>query len=304
MTPVPTFVVAGAARAGSTAVVEALRAHPEVFVTDPKEPHYLALGDRPAAFTGPGDETSFNRVVVTSRDAYLELYRPADGQTAQGEGSVSTLYYHQESARRLRALNPDARIVLVLREPVARAFSSHQYLRNRGLEPEADFLAAVEAEQQRISAGWHHLWHYTSMSRYADGVRHLREVFGPEQVGIWWYDDLSSDPARTLTEIQSFVGVHPQLGESVTGNRVNSSGRPRSESLQRAMQAVSSTPALRTAVRAAVPFAVRERIRRGNLRSNEVSAEVRKVLAPQFLGDLEQLETVTARTVPDSWRTA
>jgi len=97
------FVVVGAARAGSTAVTEALRAHPHIFVTRPKEPHYFALSGRPVNFSGPGDDTTINRVAVTDVEQYRAHYPPGGGYRALGEGSVSTLYYH-ESPRLFRRL--------------------------------------------------------------------------------------------------------------------------------------------------------------------------------------------------------
>lgn len=298
----PTFVVAGAARSGSTAVIESLRKHPDVFVTQPKEPHFLALAGETPRFTGPDDDTTINRVAVTGDQAYRDLF-PADGEfLATGEGSVSTLYYHDDALPRLYRLNPDVRVVLVLREPVARAFSSHQYLLNRGSEPLADFLDAVAREQDRIDAGWHHLWHYTAMSRYAESVRHTLDTFGTDQVGVWWYDDLTEDPIRCLTEIHDFIGVTPPAPDGVITDRVNSSGRPRRAWLQTAMQQVSKHAGLRTALRAVVPFELRERIRNSNLAAQDVPALVRSEMAPVFEKDLSSLEAVLGRSVPASWR--
>lgn len=297
----PTFVVAGAARAGSTAVVEALRRHRDVFVCQPKEPHYLALGGQPAVFSGPGDAETINRAVVVDEVDYLAMFLPGREHAARGEGSVSTLYYAGVAGPRLHRLNSGARIVLVLREPVARAFSSHQYLRNRGIEPEADLLRAVAAEQERIAAGWHHLWHYTTMSRYAEAVGQFRDVFGPDQVGVWWYDDLTADFTGTLNAIQRFIGVTPWAMNQQTTQRVNASGAPRSARLQSALQAVSGTPMLRRVGKRVVPFSVRERIRRANLAPSAPSGDVRAALAPLFTEDLGRLEDLLGRSVPTGW---
>src|SRR5918996_796747 len=142
----PNFLVVGAARSGTTGLVEGLRSHPRVFVTDPKEPHYFALHDQTANFAGPGD------------------------------GSVSTLYYHERALPEVVAMNPDMRLVALLREPIARAYSSHQYMRARGFEPYEDFLQAVDEEPRRKADDYHHLWHYTSMSFYADAVAALQKA--------------------------------------------------------------------------------------------------------------------------------
>jgi len=296
----PTFLVAGAGRAGSTAVTEALRAHPDVFVTQPKEPHFLALGGRPAAFTGPGDDTTINRLAITDLAAYLDLF-PADGQyLALGEGSVSTLYYSDVSIPAAQALNADMRIVIMLRDPVKRAFSSFQYLSVRGFEPLADFLEAVDDEPRRRELGWHHLWHYTAMSHYAEDIARFVAAFG-DNVGIWFHDDLESDDAGTIHQIQRFIGVDPGRYQPREIQRVNASGQPRVQAVQSAMQWGVRHARLRATVKRVVPFRLRERIRSANLQPHTTDAGVRAELQPRFRSDLEHLEDVLGRKVPSSW---
>ena len=297
---VPDFVVAGAARAGSTAVVESLRKRDDVFITQPKEPHHLALGDVGPAFSGPGDDVTINKVVVSAEDDYRQLFAEAPDGALTGEGSVSTLYYYEKAAGRLLDLNPAARVVVILREPVSRAHSSHQYLVNRGYEPVPDFREAAALEKERVDAGWHHLWHYTAMSRYADAVEHLLRVFPAGAVRTWWYDDLMAHEERTLAEIHAFLGL-PPLASQLTAGRVNASGTPRRRWLQAGMQVASRSTTLRRAVKAVVPFEARERIRGSNLAATGVPADVFREMAPLFRDDLERLERLLAQPVPTRW---
>jgi Sulfotransferase family len=303
MTPrPPDFVVAGAARAGSTALVESLRSHPDVFVTQPKEPHFLAYaGERPT-FTGPGDDLTINAAAVTRQDDYLALFDGAEPGSTLGEGSVSTLYRHEQALPRLHELNPQARLVLVLRDPVDRAFSSFQYLRNRGYERQEDFLDAVAREDERRRAGWHHLWHYTAMSTYADPVAHAHAVFGADRVHVEWYDDLVDNADETLDRVHAFVGVDPARRPREEGGRVNVSGVPKRAWLQAAMHQAARSRVLRGAVKSMVPFGVRERIRNANLTSQQVSPRARAELVPVFVPDLDRLEKVLGRPVPERWR--
>jgi hypothetical protein len=297
----PTFVIAGAARAGSTALSETLRAHPDVWLTQPKEPHYLAFAGEEPAFSGPGDAETINRVAVTDPAAYRELYRGGETRAARGDASVSTLYYADVAGPRLKELNPEAKVVLVLRDPVDRAFSSHQYLRNRGFEPEPDFLTAVADEPRRIEQGWHHLWHYTAMSRYADDVERLREVMGADQVGIWWYDDMVAPESGAVEEVHRFLGLDPAAGAEAM-SRVNASGRERSAAAAGAMHAASRSRVLRSVVKTVVPFGVRERIRNLNLKQSDTPRPVRTALLPVLGPDLDRLEQVIGREVPGHWR--
>lgn len=297
MTPTgPDFVVAGSARAGTTALIEGLRAHPGVFVTDPKEPHYFAMhGTRPD-FRGPGDQLSINRAAVTDRDDYLALYPQQSGLTL-GEGSVSTLYYYEHALPELLRMNPDVRVVVLLRDPVARAYSSFQYLRSQGREPEEDFLAAVRAESERRAANWHHLWHYTAMSMYADAIGAFRELLPRDNLGIWFYDDLERDYAATLAEVLRFLELPevPGLGERMP--RVNISGTPRFRHVQQALWKASASPGLRRTARLLTSWRFREAVKSRIIRRDPLPAEITRSLAPLFEADLLRLHDFLAADV-------
>ena len=298
-TRLPSFVVAGAARSGTTGLVEGIREHPQAFVTDPKEPHYFALHGLTPDFAGPGDAHTINRVAVTDREAYLGLYPEGGNKTALGDGSVSTLYYYERAIPELLELNPDVRIVVLLREPVARAYSSHQYMRARGFEPHENFLDAVAEEETRRSLNWHHLWHYTAMSKYADGVEALQSAFPRENIGIWFYDDLDRDYAGTLAQVLRFLQLPVVEGEGVGVPRVNISGTPRSERLHKALWWATRNEAVRSGVKRVTTYRMRERVRRTALRRDGLPAEARAQLSPVFEEDLGRLRGLIDGDVPD-----
>lgn len=294
---VPTFVVAGAGRAGTTGLLEGLRRRPDVFVTTPKEPHYLALHGTRVEFTGPGDE-SFNSEVVTSERDYRALFASAGDRPARGEGSVSSLYHHERAVPELLRLNPEARVVVLLREPVGRAWSSHQYLRAQGREPEPDLLRAVADEGRRTAAGWHHLWHYTAMSRYADALETLTDLLPPGRLGVWFHDDLEQDYEATLDQVADFLGLPALPHPAVDVPRVNVSGSPRHPRLQRLLWRAQGHEAARQAGRLVTTWRFREAVRGRMLRHQDVPAGVRRELAPRFADDLARLD----RLLPPSTR--
>lgn len=302
---VPNFLVVGAARSGTTGLVEGLRTHPTVFITEPKEPHFFALHGRTVNFQGPGDATTINRVAVTDTDSYLALY-PQDGHfSLLGDGSVSSLYYHEVAIPAIRAMNPQMRIVIMLREPVDRAYSSYQYMRARGFEPEESFLDAVAAEEDRRNADWHHLWHYLAMGRYASSVSAFRSAFGREQVGVWYYDDLQSDYEKTVTEVLRFLAAPEAPGEAKGVPRVNISGTPRSKALHQVIWAATRNDVVRRSVKQLTSFRMREFVRRAILRSVGVDAATRAQLEPEFSDDLRALAEVVGDDRPQpSWLAA
>jgi hypothetical protein len=289
--PRPNFLVAGAARSGTTALIEGLRLHPDVFVTRPKEPHYFALHDQAIDFRGPGDEDWVNKVVVNDRERYLALYDSDRDYRARGDGSVSTLYYAERSVPEILRVNPDMRVVVLLREPVERTFSSYTYLRLRGMEPEADFRTALADEDRRRAENWHHLWHYTGMSRYADDLQVLQEGLGAGQVRVWFYDDLLGDYQRVLAEVADFLDL-PPFPQPPTLPKVNASGTARLDAAQRAIRWATQNQTVRSAVKKVVPFRSRERIRSSLIRADVIPPDVAAELEPLFVDDLRKLTTL------------
>ena len=298
----PTFLVAGGARCGTTGLVEGLRQHTDVAVTDPKEPHYFAFHRTGAAFTAPGDEHTINKVAVTDLDRYLALYPSAkpDGTpyAALGEGSVSTLYYFEESIPEILRVNAEMRIVVLLRDPVERAHSAYGYMRARGMEPEEDFLTAVSLEEERRAAGSHHIWHYTGMSRYADSLAAFAGAFPSEQLGVWFYDDLNSRYAATVAEVLTHVGVPATAADVAQVPRVNVSGQPRSQVVSHLIKRATASPVARTAVKRATSYRFREAVRRRALRSDGLPAGAREQLGPLFADDLARLQTLLPTLLP------
>ena len=296
----PTFLVVGGARCGTTGLVEGLRANPRVFVTDPKEPHYFALHSRGAHFTAPGDQHTINRVSVTDRDAYLALYPRKHDYLALGDASVSTMYYFEDALPEVVAMNPAMKLVALLREPVDRAFSAHQYMRARGLEPVEDFMEAVALEPERRAAGWHHIWHYTAMSRYADSLAALQAAVPAHQLKICFYDDLNSDYAGMLQEVFDFLDV-PVSGDAGAGAdipRVNISGQPKYKTAHAVIGAITANERLRSTLKRTTSYRFRERVRRAMLKSSGVPAAAREELAPLFEEDLSRVRALLDQPVP------
>ncbi len=295
----PQFLIIGAARSGTTALYQYLAEHPGLFLTEPKEPHYFALAGTTPAFTGPGDRQTINRLAVPDREAYLRLYRQARPDQVRGEASVSTMYY-PEAVTRVREMVPDARLVCMLRDPVDRAFSAYGFMRTRGWEPCATFEEALADEPRRIEAGWHHIWHYTAMSRYGEQLRHVLEVFPREQVLVLRHEDMTADPDAVLERVYDHLGV-PPVPRSVTPDP-HRSGEPRSRFLGRV---VSTHHPLKKLLSPVVPASLRRRLRRQIVARNIVRTscrpETRRQLVQTFGPDLDLLEQLTGLDVA-AWR--
>jgi hypothetical protein len=267
-------------------------------VTQPKEPHYFALHGQRPDFRGPGDAATINRVAVTERRAYLGLFPNDADYAALGEGSVSTLYYAQRAVDEIARINAEMRIVVILRKPADRAYSSFLYMRARGFEPCEDFLEALADEPRRREENWHHLWHYSRMSHYASDLDILRQRLGPKQVAVWFYDDLSDNYSGTVSSVLRFLDVPPDPAEGVGVPRVNVSGTPKHPLLRRTIAAATRNEVLRQAVKRSTSYRFRELIRRSTLTPADLPAEVERHFDGVFDADLARLSKMVSGDVP------
>jgi hypothetical protein len=218
----PTFLIIGAARSGTTSLYDYVRQHPDVYASPVKEPNFFAVEGGPVQHRGPGEEELH---WITDLHAYTALFRNAPVGRATGE--ASTLYlYSSKAPARIQRYVPDVRLVAILRNPVERAYSAFTYLRERGSEPRASFLDALAAEDERVAQNWSHIWHYRRMGLYYEQLSRYYERFGADQIRVFLYEELVDDPGRIVRQLFEHIRVDPAF-EARTSVRRNISGEPR-----------------------------------------------------------------------------
>lgn len=296
----PNFLIVGAAKAGTSSLYHYLAPHPDVFMSPTKETNFFALGGRPAAFRGPGDDEFINRHSVHDEGRYRDLF--AAGGAARRVGEASPLYLYDEHApRRIAATLPDVKLVAVLRDPVDRCYASYLHMRREGREPIDDFEEALAAEPDRVAAGWEFIWHYQRVSRYAEQVERYRACFEADQFRFFLYDDLVAEPMRFWHDLCAFLGLDPDPVPDLA-ERHNRTGVPRSLSVQRL---VVRDNRVRDAARRLLPAParrqVRRRLERWNVRRPPLAPQVRRQLIPGFHDDIEAVESLVGRALP-GWR--
>jgi hypothetical protein len=291
---IPNFLIIGAARSGTTALCNSLQQHPQIHISPLKEPHFLAFQGQTVNFAGPGDDVLINSQAVTKFDDYQRLFAGVDRETAIGEGSVSTLYYHDSSIDNIRRFTPDARLIVLLRNPIQRAYSSFLYMTAHGYEPLADFERALDQEQRRIDDHWHHIWHYTRMGSYSTQLSRFLDAFGPDRLQILLFDDLKSDPQGTMRGLYTFLDVDPDFPPA-TSPEVNRSGVPRSRMVQHVLYRVNQHQKVKRLLKAVVPLRLREWVRRANLTRPEMTASARERLKDVYRAEIGQLQQLLNR---------
>ncbi len=169
------------------------------------------------------------------------LFAAAPQGTLRGESTPFYLYSH-DAQRRIRELVPQARLIVVLRDPIERAHSNWTHLWSAGLDPIDDFVRACAAEDQRVAAGWAEFWHYKRLGLYGQQVEHLYSVFPREQVLVFRYRELVEDPPATLDRICGFLGVSQGVIDHVPRENVTAHPEltPRHRAVSRIMRAGSA----------------------------------------------------------------
>jgi hypothetical protein len=296
----PTFFIAGAPKAGTTALHVALARHPQLFMTRVKEPKFFLTDGPPPRQGGPGDARTYRQYVWRRAD-YEALFDAAPPGAMRGE-STSLYLYDPAAQRRIAAAVPDARFVLLLRDPVDRAHSNWAHLWSAGLEPEKDFLRACELEDQRARDGWAAFWRYRDLGRYGRQLEQLYSRFPRDQVLVLRYRELRETPVPTLDRICAFLGVATGVltevpAENVTTQASDSWGNRALSVLLRAGTVVEHRLPERYWGRVDT-FLARHLQREQKLRQPLTPAQ-RARLLPTFADDVRALERITGESFGD-----
>ena len=294
----PTFLVLGAARSGTTALYTYLRQHPDVFMSSIKEPNFFAFEDEALDFEGPGAEYVNNSIVRLAD--YRALFVNVTAQTAIGEASPLYLY-SSKAPRRIRIHSPDIKLIAILRSPVEQAFSHFLYAKRQVLEPLDDFMSALQAEGRREAARWQPLFQYSKFPRYHQQLQRYQALFPEDQVKVFLYEDFDSDPVAVLKEIFAFIGVDDTFVADMT-YRPNVGGVPRLRGLQSSlMQPHGVTRVLGSLIPEPVKRRIRDLISDYNLEKMALPQSSREYLLSVLSEDILELQELLQRDL-SGWR--
>ena len=218
-----TFIV-GVFKAGTTTLYEYLRAHPQIFMSKVKEPMYF------------GRDLTARYARMTEAE-YLALFRDAREDQRAGEASPWYLY-SSTAAQEIRDFNADARIIIMLRNPVDVMYSQHSQLVFNLREDLTDFEQALAAEDDRragrrlpADAIRPEALFYRHSVRYPEQVARYLGAFGRERVHFIVFDDLAADPRAVYRSTLEFLDVEPNHQIDLAVHNPNK--QPRSRLVQR-----------------------------------------------------------------------
>lgn len=177
----PNFFIVGASKAGTTSLAHALGEHPEIFMSQPKEPNFFNRFD------------DFDEIDASSRKGYLEIFDRVQNEKVIGEASVSYLS-SSNAAENIYRFNPNSKILISLRNPLDRIVSMYEMYVRHGLDQSFHFATKQDP------------W-LTRQNLYAPSIELFLNVFPRENLKVIEFSNIQNDWDNTMLEILEFLSV-------------------------------------------------------------------------------------------------
>lgn len=278
----PNFFIVGAPRSGTTSLYNYLKCVPGIYMPPVKELNYFAQGVSVRYRRKPSLRVRRYSPVRDQTD-YLKLFENVKDEIAVGDATASYLS-DPEAAGRIKAAVPEARIIMILRDPVERVYS-HYLLDARAGWQRAPFEEAARTEL------------YLEPSMYAKQAQRYLNVFGPDHIKILIFEEFIQDPRKAVREVLTFLGVNAEP-PAIVGEVYNYFTIPRSPFVGRILR---SRP-MRVAMRVLIQPRTRRKIRRQVLgkKANKppMTETTRRFLEDVFRADVLSLERILDRSLP------
>lgn len=296
------FVLAGTFKAASSTLGYELAKHPEIFVPTPKDPHYF-VAELFQTLTGPADFLRHQHEFgVYNRAAFEELY--ADAECAlKGDTTPLYLYCYEHAIPAIQAENMSMPIIIILRDPVDRAYSNYNHNVKDGFEPRS-FSECIETWEKTECLPLHPFFHYVRAGFYSAQVSAYLNAF--KNVLIINYDDIINSPQGVLNTTCQFLGI-TSIIEKNEFIRLNKTGRPRVNFLndfltrESMLKKVMRPIYRRLITNRELRTHVSERIVNLNIKSLKVDRTSRAILNKVYRADIEKLSQQPGCEFARSW---
>jgi len=186
----PNFFIVGAAKAGTSSLYAYLKNTPGVYMSEHKEPHYFIDNMKPGYY----DESK-----------YLQLFKNVKNEKAIGEASPGYLI-DPSSAKCIHDKIPDAKIIILLRDPVERAFSNYLMFTKRTKKDLSSHEIFLETFGTEYGLKYDKN-PYLGRGLYSSQVKKYLEIFGEENVGIWFFEDMKKDTMQVVKGVLKFLKI-------------------------------------------------------------------------------------------------
>ena len=286
----PNFIIIGAGRAGTTSLYHYLQQHPQAYMSPTKETNFFGYSE---GYSGEFGKVPFP---ITSLKKYQNLFRSVARERAIGEASPLYLSF-PGCAENIKTHIPGVRIIVLLRNPMERAYSS--YLRNRrdGFE-RRNFACALRDENiGRIAELSYGQANYVNIGFYYVHLTRYYDLFDPANIAVFLFDDMQADTHAFLKHVFRFLEIDEDFIADVS-IRHNAAGLPRYRILKPLLWKSRFIGPLRRVlpnVMVRRALAIQERLRSRQLFIPPLVPELRRELTNVYRADVEKLQGLIQR---------
>ena len=194
----PNFMIVGAPKSGTTSLQFYLSEHPEVFMSTPKEVNYFSHSEIEQ------EELYYKDFRIETLSEYEKLFDEVSNEKAIGEASVSYLFY-PKIPYKIKKTIPNAKIIILLRDPVSRSYSHYLMDERLGyVDVDFDRIIFNNSKDKLLSLYYQQ---YVELGYYFQQVKRYLDVFGKENVGVYIFDDLTTNPQNILNQVYILLEI-------------------------------------------------------------------------------------------------
>ena len=225
----PNMIIIGAPKTGTTSLHYYLSQHPEIYMSDDKEPHYFCsdLHEENDAFF------KFNKYFrYRDEEKYMSIFAEAKKEKIVGEAST-TYIYSKVAAKKMHAFDPKMKIIAIIRDPLDLAYSWYNYLKFLTHETAETFQEALDLEQSRKQdysripdcVLYPTSIFYSEVVDFNNNLRRFTDLFSEEQCKFILYDDLKENVDQVYKDVLRFLDVDETFNADYSMKNVSGGAR-------------------------------------------------------------------------------
>jgi len=288
MNKLPDFLIVGASKSGTSSLYHYLRQHPEIYLSE-KQKEGRFFSQMEGCFEGPGDK-NVEVTVIRDLKSYASLFDNYNHQKTIGDISPEYLYFYEKAIPLIKeTLGDGVRIIIILRNPVDRAFSGYTHFKRDNRE-HLSFEEGMLEEENRRSKNWIWAWQYRNSGFYYKQVKAYLDSF--KNVKVVVYEDFKNDGQLVLSDICKFIGVDSGFNFD-TSYKYNVSGDPKNAVLYK----LETSRGLVKLIKKIVPKSLVTKIKKNwtgekQMIKAEMTPETRQQLIDFFRNDILELQNL------------
>jgi len=303
------FFLVGAAKCGTTSLSDWLKVHPKIFIPQIKETNYFSTDIKVEKFNRFYEQNTFLDLdsyfadeeleplhisFVQKREQLNRLYKDAPPDSIRGECSTSHLY-SIAAANNIRSFNDQSKIIIILRDPIERAFSHYLMARKYGFT-NLDFRSAVKKDLSVRKKGWGISELFVDLGLYSKQIQRYQDNFPAGQILIVPFEELRDQAQKTYNNICLFLGV--QIATLPNQQQLNQAAMPRMNKLNLWL----TQSGVKKDLGKLIPTNLKERVKKfyyTDVNLPSLTNEDRKFMLDIFREDIERTERITGMDLSD-----